>query len=58
MLHAAGIRAFVATTEITPSIAGQEALWGEGFDIVYTYDTVNAVAARTAVDVARGVAPP
>lgn len=41
-----------------PSVAAQEGYFNDGFDIVYTYDTQNAVIARTNIDKQRGIVPP
>jgi len=57
-LHEAGVRSLAATSKFEPSVLEQEGLFRNGFDVVYTYDTKNAVKARTVVDKARGVAPP
>lgn len=58
-LHPLGIRSMAATPTILPSVQDHLTLWEtDGFDVVYTYDTVNAVAARTQVDEARGISPP
>jgi len=58
-LHPVGIRSLAATpTQFHPSVAEQVGLYNQGFDIVYTYDTPNAIEARTQVDKARGVVPP
>lgn len=57
-LHGHGLRTLTATTEFLPSVDSHVALFNEGFDVVYTYDTQNAVAARVLVNQARGVLPP
>ena len=57
-LQRAGVRSLAATSEIFPSVAEHRQLWDVGFDVVYSYDTPNAVVARTQVDIARGISPP
>lgn len=58
-LHPLGIRSMAATGKFLPSVQDHLNLWeNDGFDVVYTYDTVNAVTARTQVDEARGISPP
>jgi len=57
-LHSKGVRTTTPTSKVFPSVESQQALFDSGFDVVYTYDTQNAVIARTNVDKARGVIPP
>jgi len=57
-LHGKGIRTFTATSQWWPSVASQEKLWDDGFDVVYTYGTQNGIIARTNIDKKRGVIPP
>ena len=57
-LHKRGLKTFTATTRLLPSVESQVQLFNDGFDIVYTYDTQNAVAAREIVNTARGISPP
>lgn len=56
-LHPAGMRAFVSSQKL-PSVAQHEALWNGGFDVIMTYNLVDAMEARKAVNTARGVVPP
>ena len=56
-IHPAGMRGFVSTISL-PEIANHKALWDAGFDVIMTYNLDNAMAARTAVNTARGVSPP
>lgn len=56
-LHPAGVRSLAATTRVRPSEKQQVELFDDGFDVVYTYDTVHAVEARTKIDKQRGVTP-
>ena len=57
-LHLRGMKTFTATSRFLPSVEEQVGLFNEGIDIVYTYDTVNAVQARELVNTARGISPP
>ena len=57
-LHPRGVRSLAATSKDVPSVKSQEDLFRAGFDVVYTYDTINAITARTNIDKERGVAPP
>jgi glycerophosphoryl diester phosphodiesterase len=57
-LHSRGMKTFTATTRFLPSVESQVALFNDGIDIVYTYDTQNAVLAREQVNEARGISPP
>ena len=44
-LHPAGVRSLAATSTFMPSVDSQEALFKQGFDVVYTYQTKVGVAA-------------
>jgi len=58
-LHKNGVKTLVPTEDQWyPSVEAQEAYFRDGFDIVYTYDTVNGVTARTNIDIERGIIPP
>jgi hypothetical protein len=57
-IHKRGMRTFTATTQFLPSVESHVALFESGIDVVYTYDTQNAVRARRIVNEARGVYPP
>jgi len=57
-LHKRGVRTLTPTSKFFSSVAEQEKIFRDGFDIVYTYDTQNGVIARTNIDKERGVTPP
>lgn len=58
-LHPVNVRATTPTpTQLNPSVAEQEGLFHELYDVVYTYGLANGVIARTTVDKERGVVPP
>jgi hypothetical protein len=58
-LHTRGIRSLAATSTVLPGVPEHVQLFEQdGFDVVYTYDTVNAIQARTQVDEDRGITPP
>jgi hypothetical protein len=54
-LHERGIRAFAATEKFLPSVESHVELFDSEIDVVYTYHTQNAVAARDKVNKARGI---
>jgi hypothetical protein len=59
VLHPRGIRALTATSRVVPSVQEQQAYFDVyGFDVVYTYDTKNAVQARINVNTERNISPP
>ncbi|MBK7579933.1 MAG: hypothetical protein IPI67_06970 [Myxococcales bacterium] len=57
-LHPAGVRSFTYTKAAAPSVAELEALFKGGFDVVSSQGAANGVAARKAVNQAKGVSPP
>jgi hypothetical protein len=58
-VHSHGMRALAASTKFMPSVQAQQDMFQQqAIDVVYTYDTKNAVQARTNTNVARGVTPP
>lgn len=59
VVHANRMRALAASTKFLPSVSAQQDMFEkQAIDVVYTYDTKNAVEARTNVNVARGITPP
>jgi glycerophosphoryl diester phosphodiesterase len=57
-LHPAGIRAFTSTDTVNPTTENHQMLFGEGFDVVMTYDLSVGLPVRQAINTARGISPP
>jgi glycerophosphoryl diester phosphodiesterase len=57
-LHPAGIRSFVYTNALGPSVADLQALYEDGYDVVSSQGSSNGVKARIAVNQSHGVSPP
>jgi len=57
-LHPAGVRAFIYDNAASPTVAQLKGHYDAGFDVVSSQSGPNGVAARTAVNTARGISPP